>query len=128
MTWLYVPLLGAVIGFLIGAVPLYHAHGRRMRARGHAEGTRARDENELVDVTVECACGAEMNLSDASEVAVEPLLNVWWQWHINHRITIDEYRVRVAALSGHPPIDDGGLTVRRSEPDWADDLPTSTPT
>ena len=61
MGWLCVPLLGAFIGFIIGAVPLFRVYGRREYERGLRQW-----EHEPVDVTVECACGAQMSISEAT--------------------------------------------------------------
>ena len=127
MGWIYVPLLGAFIGFVIGMVPFIRMVSRRKYARGYDDCMslwRAAVERGPVDVMVECPCGATMNLSEADVAASETMLGVWWQWHTNHRITIEEYRARLAALHRMPELDQEvqtgtGLVVRRSA-GWAD--------
>lgn len=51
-------------------------------------------------VTVECPCGATMQVEDSSEISALHLLTQWHEVHGVHRITEGEYRIRMQTIHG----------------------------
>ena len=48
-------------------------------------------------ITVDCSCGARLEIEDASEVAGREFFDAWMTLHGGHRRTLEEYAAELEA-------------------------------
>jgi len=56
-----------------------------------------------VTVTADCACGASLSIDDASELSTLAVMTQWYEAHGEHRVTEEEYRIKMHAIHRNLP-------------------------